>query len=569
MRTLRASLIDEPPQRVMAIAEAWDIPLEAASPAEMAEALSTAMRDSDIDGAPAALRVRDGLPADALAALNQLIASNGRLPSAAFERRFGEIRPMGPGRLERERPWRSPANIAEMLWYRGFIFRAFDRAARDPAEWFFLPAELRDALAPQTAAPATPATPATSPGSSPAEIDSNLLDDITTLLIHIQTDDARVRRDGEWARETRQAAGRWLRNPDGVAEGRPGGRFAFLTGLVGAMGWARAQDGRLRLNPQPVAGWLQLAPGRQRDALFSAWRDNPDWNDLGRVEGLSFEMTHAWSNAPVRERQSALRALEAAAGRAAPGGWQTLLRDLRSAPPRWQAISAAGALVAAVKRDAPEFMRPDGRYDTWHIRDTRTGDFLNGFEHWDRIEGAYLMALLSGPLAWLETDRLSEPAIAGPEPSLLLGKGAEVIALPGARFARFQLARIAQPLGPREDGGWGFTLTPRALGAAARQGITEQRAIEFLEKGAGETLPAALSRAIGRAAERGAEARAEAGVLLRAREPALLDALLRLDAGRRGLIERVGPGVALIRGQDAGAIAAAAAEMGVLIDIET
>ena len=103
MRTLRASLLDEPPQRVMAIAEAWDIPLEAASPAEMAEALSTAMRDSDIDGAPAALRVRDGLPADALAALNQLLVSNGRLPAAAFERRFGEIRPMGPGRLDRER----------------------------------------------------------------------------------------------------------------------------------------------------------------------------------------------------------------------------------------------------------------------------------------------------------------------------------------------------------------------------------------------------------------------------------------------------------------------------------
>ena len=331
------------------------------------------------------------------------------------------------------------------------------------------------------------------------------------------------------------------------------------------MGWARAQDGRLRLNPQPVASWLQLAPGRQRDALFSAWRDNPDWNDLWRVDGLSFEMTHAWSNAPARERQSALRALEAAAE---PGGWQTLLHDLRSSPPRWQAMAAASALVAAVKRDAPEFMRPDGRYDTWHIRDARTGDFLNGFEHWDRIEGAYLMALLSGPLAWLETDRLNEPATSAPEPSLRLASGAEVIALPGARFARFQLARIAQPLGPREDGGWGFTLTPRALGAAARQGISEQRAIEFLEKGAGAPLPAALSRAIGRATGRGAEARAEAGVLLRAREPALLDALLRLDAGRRGLIERVGPGVALIRPADVTAIAAAAAEMGVLIDLE-
>jgi hypothetical protein len=478
---------------------------------------------------------------------------------------------MGPGRLERERPWRAPANIAETLWYRGFIFRAFDRAARDPAEWFYVPAELRDALnagnAPAvTPSPSTPSTGSgTGSGANTAEIDSDLLDDITTLLIHIQTEDARARRDGEWARESRQAAGRWLRDANGVADGRPNGRFAFLAGLVAAMGWERAQDGRLRLNPQPVSSWLQLAPGRQRDALFAAWRDNPDWNDLWRMEGLSFEMTHAWSNVPVRERQSALRALERAAG---AGGWKTLLHDLRAAPPRWQAMAAASAVVAAVKRDAPEFMRPDGRYDTWHIRDARTGDFLNGFEHWERIEGAYLMALLCGPLAWLESDRLNEPGIGAPEPSLRLGKGAEVIALPGARFARFQLARIAQPLGPREDGGWSFALTPRALGVAARQGITELRAIEFLEKGAGATLPAALARAIGRATERGAEARTEAGVLLRAREPAILDALLRLDAGRRGLIERVGPGVALIRPADVAAIAAAAAEMGMLIDIE-
>ena len=48
----------------------------------------------------------------------------------------------------------------------------------------------------------------------------------------------------------------------------------------------------------------------------------------------------------------------------------------------------------------------------------------------------------------------------------------------------------------------------------------------------------------------------------------LVTPLLRLDAGRRGLIERVGPGVALIRPADVAAIAAAAAEMGMLIDIE-
>ena len=37
----------------------------------------------------------------------------------------------------------APANAAETLWYRGFIFRAFERAARDPAECEQLHEELK------------------------------------------------------------------------------------------------------------------------------------------------------------------------------------------------------------------------------------------------------------------------------------------------------------------------------------------------------------------------------------------------------------------------------------------
>ena len=32
---------------------------------------------------------------------------------------------MGPGKMEREEPWLDPANAAESLWYRGFLFRGF------------------------------------------------------------------------------------------------------------------------------------------------------------------------------------------------------------------------------------------------------------------------------------------------------------------------------------------------------------------------------------------------------------------------------------------------------------
>src|SRR5512134_50967 len=114
MRRLKSCLIDEPLPRLTAIADTWDIGLEAASVAEMAEALAKHMLDPD-----AAARGREALPVGARKALDALVSANGRMPAAAFERRYGTLRPMGPGRIERERPWLSPANPTEVLWYRG------------------------------------------------------------------------------------------------------------------------------------------------------------------------------------------------------------------------------------------------------------------------------------------------------------------------------------------------------------------------------------------------------------------------------------------------------------------
>ena len=141
MRLLRACLLDEPLPRLIAMADLWDASLEVASAREVAEALALHMLQPGM-----AQQARNELPQEARAALDALLQAKGKMPSAAFERRFGAVRPMGPGKLERERPWLTPANAAEILWYRGFIFRAFDRAVSNPSEMAFVPSDLAEGL---------------------------------------------------------------------------------------------------------------------------------------------------------------------------------------------------------------------------------------------------------------------------------------------------------------------------------------------------------------------------------------------------------------------------------------
>ena len=82
------------------------------------------------------------LPPEEAAAINDLVAQGGRAPVAVFSRDHGDVRMMGPGRMEREEPWLDPVSATEALWYRGFIYRGFDETADEVLEFFDMPNEL-------------------------------------------------------------------------------------------------------------------------------------------------------------------------------------------------------------------------------------------------------------------------------------------------------------------------------------------------------------------------------------------------------------------------------------------
>jgi hypothetical protein len=584
MRTLKACLADEPLPRLTAIADSWDIGTEAASVDELAEALAKYILEPGT-----AAHGRDALPVGARKALDTLVAASGHVPSAVFERRFGTLRPMGPGRLERERPWLSPANPTEVLWYRGFIFRAFDKTPPNPVEVLFIPTDLIGLLpqpegANESIASGTTPVPGTMSGATgptaanppqaralanAAEVDA-LLDDITTILAYIQNYLVRVRADGGWNSESRLAVKPMLRDDDGVESETPSGRFGFLLSLMARLNWLKVKDKELRLAAQPVIQWLQSPPALQRKALFSAWRTDARWNDLGHVQGIAFEMTHTWANDPVRERSAIL---------------EMLVRWLAASSEPWHEVED---FVEFAHTTNPDFARPDGRYDTWQIRDVRTNEFLPGFENWNRIEGALIRYTVASPLRWIgfvnvqgtrialtdaarqlaaETEEPARPANAQPRADVIrLEPDGDVIVQTGARFERFQLARVANWSATRSDD-YVYRLAPESVQAAVKQNISSQRILEFLEQHTSKPIPPNLIKAIKRLEQYGTEARLEQAYMLRTKDAETMEALLNTHAVRKAMIERLSPTCALMRQREARAVSSAIIRTGLLVDL--
>ncbi|MDW8394914.1 MAG: helicase-associated domain-containing protein [Anaerolineae bacterium] len=522
----------------MAIADLWGAAIVAASHGEAVEALAAHILDERTLRA-----VRDALPEDAREALAALLQAEGKLPLAVFERRFGAVRLMGPGRFERERPWLSPQNPAEVLWHRGLVFRAFDRINGTPAEVVFIPSDLLALIKALDPAADRAAEQAAQPAPQRARVGRLFLDDLTTLLCHIQNHTVRLRSDGSWDASARRAVLPLLHSPDGVTDGEPAGRFALLTRLMGRLGWVRSAEGRARLISQPVLSWLQSPTEAQAEVVLRAWLDDESLNELALLKDIRLDLSQVNPDLVRAARRAVARWLDEQYPDV------TLPLDARRLE----------QFVAFVRQHHPDFLRPDGRYDTWRVTDVASGAALDGFEHWDRVEGALIRYWVTCPLRWL-----SEAAeeMTTPSPLKVTADGLVTVSS-AARYERFQLSRVADWV---RTGGRAFVyaLTPRSLGRARAQGIRAHRVVEFLERHAGHSLPASLKQAIFRWEERGAEVQLSPVVLLRAPDAGVLDALVRQPEIQRAVLERLTPTIAAIRARNLEEVRAAIVESGLL-----
>ncbi len=136
MRTLKQALADHELIVLRVIGEWWELDLTGSDKTSSVNELAITLENLNMT------MERDHSPPEEADALNALIANNGRMPVAIFARDHGDVRMMGPGKLEREEPWFDPQNAAEALWYRGMLYRGFDDTAEGLIEFYYLPSEL-------------------------------------------------------------------------------------------------------------------------------------------------------------------------------------------------------------------------------------------------------------------------------------------------------------------------------------------------------------------------------------------------------------------------------------------
>lgn len=326
-------------------------------------------------------------------ALEVLLRENGEMVEAQFSRDFGSIRQMGPAKLEREMPWLYPESVAELLYYYGLLGRGFKGAGQRAHTIVYLPSDVTPWLPhPQNPAlanslPIQPAPPPPAARVLPA--DDTFLEDMGSLLGFLHTDHLRLTPHGPHTEDIDRFVQR-LQLPFGDESPDLNTRLALLLHLANRLGWLRRGDDNIvQLTNNHVRLFLEKTRAEQRLALWDAWRNSPEWNDLCRTPGLECTDTGAWRNDPVQTRQTLL----AIFAKLQAGLWYSRFD-----------------IVQTIKELEPDFQRPTGDYDTWYIRDTNTHEFLKGFEQWDAVDGALVRFLIQGPLHWLAAVDLAEPS---------------------------------------------------------------------------------------------------------------------------------------------------------------
>lgn len=564
MHDLRRFLVDYDMALLRALAQNRGARLSTNIQTEAADQLAGALLEP--------LSVRTALARlspEARQALERLVAAGGRLPVLQFERSYGQVRPIGPGRLERESPWQDPANVAEELRYAGLVFYGFDQDGGEFGGYAFVPEDLLPLLPTPKAAPASfDLEILTELPDAPAEGESGrrFVHDLFVYMVHVQNRDVQTYADRRLAQRDLKALATRL-----VGDDRR--RLDLIRHLAERLGFVLRQEGFLHLAAGPVREWLTASPAQRLAALQTGWREDPTWNDLCRVPSLVCDQEVPWLEHydPVAVRREILSFLA------------------RCPEDRWWSLES---FVQAVKATQPDFQRPNADYRRWYLRDAQSGDYLSGFESWDKVEGALLADAVRGPLQWLGVVTVAEHAagitchltesgtrllgLAAPEveevqpPPVVVHPDFRVeVPAPINLYACFQLERFAEPLdaasrGSTRETSWTYQLAVGALGRALERGIQVEQILAFLRQASGDRVPANVAGQMRLWAGRFGQVQLTEVVVLRAKSERALKELSVLPETRGLIGQLLTPTTALVRKQDLPRLRKALAELGFL-----
>lgn len=540
MPDLLASLHSHDLGHLRIVAELWGLELDSHERDAAAEELSASLLDPEL-----VRETLDVLPTDARPALDALLAARGRIPWAEFARRFGEIREMGAGKRDREQPHRHPVSAAEMLFYRGILAKAFFDTDKGAQEFAYIPDDLvaiinhedtetqskkeektlrlRDSVVPALGRSATPVEKAL---EIPAT--DRVLDDATTLLAALRISNANLK---------------------------------FAPQLLALLHTTKVIKKNVP-QAEAVKRFLEAPRFEALSMLVDAWKSSVTFDELRLIPSIVCE--GEWTNDPHETRQ-------------------TLLNFLNAIPQnQWWSFPA---FLRDLKLKHPDFQRPAGDYDSWFVKRASDGQYLRGFAYWDAVDGA-LVRFLIQIMHWLGLVDLAAPEEGKEFTAFRLvdkstqanrytsTQGKITIASNGkisvsrhfSRAVRYQIARFCEWDDPKGDD-FIYHVSARSLKHAVEQGLKAEQLLALLVKVTKSNVPPALVKALKRWEANGTEARAESQTILRVARPEVLEELRKSKAARF-LGEPLGPTAVIVKSEAVPKIAAALAELGVLLDVQ-
>lgn len=522
------------------IAEFWGLELESADAESAREELSASILDFDL-----LAELMDSLSSQADSAIADLVNAGGRISWATFTRKYGDIREMGAGKRDRERPHLKPSSTAEILFYRGLLARAFFETDKGSQEFAYIPDDLL-LLIENAATEQTPPQQIESPGrpASPKEkgreilADDSILDEVTTLLAALRT-----------GRSDFQSAIRLQR-------------------LLESANFIKSNN----LQPETAKAFLEAPRADALKMLTGAWMRSVTFNELKLMPGIVCE--GEWANQPFETREFLLNLLDAI-----PEG-------------KWWSLSA---FIRDVKMKYADFQRPAGDYDSWFIKRETDGVYLRGFQYWDQVDGALVKYFITDVLHWLGEVDLSLAEGATEPTSFRLasyesrkvesGKvsvssnGKISIERTAPRVVRYQISRFCEwdESGldmPREkqrgyptvQNVYKYRITAQSLKHAREQGLKAEQLLALLVKHTEGKVPPPLVKALKRWEVNGTEARVETQVVLRVSKPEVLEEMRKSRAGKF-LGEVLSPTAVIVKSGAIQNVMEALAELGLLAEV--
>jgi len=494
MKDLYRCLDEYSPQLLQAISEAWQITLPKGPPKETVKGLAAAML------APEALEsLVARLTPQAHEALAGMVRAGGVLPAHRLFRAYGTLRRLGPVRIVREKPWLQPANALEELLYKGLIYRAYDTVEDYYGEVLLIPQQLQERLSALGLRMAALEVQEVDPPARARADGQALTEDMLAILVCARQGQVAAGPAGPAGEHTPASLSLASLDLGPRLQGESHAeRLALIERVLVRMRLVQPVEGLLRPTVR-AREWLRAADWPRLQSVYLAWRDDSRWDELRHLSPLHLD-DPTWQGNPILARRALLGVL----GQARPGIWLSL-----------------DSFVGALKRQRPDYLRPDGDYDHPSVRDAQTGEQLSGFESWDKIEGVLARYLIAWPLRWLgivdigygEGDerpsafRITEQGLA------LLSEGAEppaaqsaqpvatiaedfTITLPiaGSLYERYQLERFAQ--WQSQDTRAVYRISAESIWKSQNAGVKVEQILRFLRRISQDQVAPTVARAL-------------------------------------------------------------------------